>query len=138
MELQELRALRADFTRLLKADRCAFQKGCRAASNSRGIYVIYKRSGRVAHVGSTPRAKRGIRQRLCNHLANQSSFCTQYLNGDGRKLIDEKYEFSFIVVPSPRRRALLEAYAIGQLCPLHIGHGKPRETIRSSKRRSED
>jgi hypothetical protein len=91
------------------------------APTDRGVYVIYDPKGEPAHVGSTPRAKGGIRQRLNDHLAGNSSFTITHLNKDPSKLRGE-YEFQCVVVPDSRLRALLEAYAIGQLCPAHIGH----------------
>jgi hypothetical protein len=72
-------------------------------------------------VGSTPRAKGGIRQRLNDHLAGNSSFTIKHLKEDPLKLRGE-YEFQCVVVSDSRLRALSEAYAIGQLCPAHIGH----------------
>jgi hypothetical protein len=84
-----------------------------------GVYVIYGPRGNVLHVGRTPRGFLGIRQRLTNHLHGQSSFTVKYLNGDGAKLRNCK--FRCLVVRNPRRRALLEAYATGFLCPAHLG-----------------
>lgn len=34
------------------------------------------------------------------------------------------YGFRYLTVKNPRQRALLEAYAIGVLCPAHIGLGE--------------
>jgi hypothetical protein len=42
------------------------------APADRGVYVIYDPNGEPAHVGMTPRAKSGIRQRLKDHLAGDS------------------------------------------------------------------
>jgi hypothetical protein len=44
-------------------------------------------------------------------------------NGDGSRLRG-RYKFRCIVVRSDRQRALLEAYAIGFLCPAHMGTGR--------------
>jgi hypothetical protein len=33
------------------------------------------------------------------------------------------YSYSWIAIPKPRLRALVEAYATGALCPAHIGTG---------------
>ena len=92
------------------------------APAKRGVYVIYSPRGRVLHVGSTPKAREGIAQRLRDHLAAQSSFTQRYLGGEGTKL-RKGYKFRCLVVPRSRQRALLEALAIGTLCPAHIGHG---------------
>jgi hypothetical protein len=76
----------------------------------------------VLHVGCKPRARGGIAQRLKNHLAGQSSFVATFLR---RKpaLLRRGYKFKFIGVSNARTRMLLEAYAVGHLCPRHIGHG---------------
>ena len=92
------------------------------APDLRGVYVIYGPRGKVLHVGSTPRAKRGVAQRLRDHMAASSSFTKKYLKGDGSKLRG-KCKFRCLVVKNPRRRALLEAYAICHLCPDHLGLG---------------
>lgn len=91
------------------------------ATKRRGVYIIYDPSGRVVHVGRTPKAAGGIMQRLRNHMHGQSSFCEHYLKGDGSKLWSAKYTYRCLVVHSNRRRALLEALAIGSLCPRHLG-----------------
>jgi len=70
----------------------------------------------------TSKAKKGIKQRLNNHLRAQSSFVKSYFNGDGARL-REKCRFKYIEIDSPRIRSLLEAYTIGSLCPAHIGLG---------------
>ena len=93
-----------------------------AAPDKKGVYVIYSMDERVLHVGSTPRARGGIRQRLQNHMASQSSFAEEYLGGKGSRL-RATHKFRCLPVASPRQRALLEALAIGRLCPAHIGHG---------------
>ena len=79
-------------------------------------------------MGATPRAAGGIAQRLQNHMQTLSSFTLNYLplNGDGSKL-RAGYSFKCVVVSSNRLRALLEAYAIGHLCPLHLGLGQVRD-----------
>ena len=93
------------------------------APNEQGVYIICSPAGNVLHVGSTPRARKGIAQRLRNHLATQSSFAIKYLNADGSRLRNG-YKFRYLIVRSARQRALLEALAIGHLCPAHIGVGR--------------
>jgi len=92
------------------------------APDRQGVYVIYDSRDNVVHVGRTPKAKRGIAQRLRNHMAAASSFTNMFLEGNGSKLRG-KYTFRCIVVENPKHRAFLEAYAIGHLCPAHIGLG---------------
>ena len=88
-----------------------------------GVYIIYSPRGTVLHVGRTLRGKQGLRQRLNNHLHGASSFTIQFLEGKGSKLRGT-HMFSFIEVSNARTRALLEAYAIGSLCPKHLGVGE--------------
>ncbi len=92
------------------------------APDAQGVYVIYDPKGHVVHVGRTPKAKGGIAQRLRNHMSGSSSFKYYYLDGDGSKLRG-KFKFRCIAVKNPRIRALLEAYAVGRLCPKHLGLG---------------
>ena len=92
------------------------------APKQRGVYIIYNRKREVLHVGATPKAKNGIAQRLRNHMSAKSSFVSRYLSGDGSQLRDG-YMFRCLVVEDRRLRALLDAFAIGHLCPAHIGHG---------------
>jgi len=121
---REQETVKAFFTELMRSPLQTFPAFRRElkAPDRRGVYVIYDPRGKVVHVGRTPKAKGGIAQRLRNHMSASSSFTNQYLKGEGSKLRG-KYKFRCIVVDDRRRRALLEAYAIGQLCPTHIGLG---------------
>ncbi len=92
------------------------------APKRQGVYVIYSPRGKAVHVGRTPRAKGGIKQRLGNHMNSSSPFTKKYLKGGGSKLRG-RYKFRCMVVGNRRRHAFLEAYAIGHLCPAHIGLG---------------
>jgi hypothetical protein len=87
-----------------------------------GVYVIYQGED-VLHVGRTIRAEKGLRQRLLNHPQGKSSFARAYLREKGINLRDEGVTFQFLKEPDHRKRALLEAFAIGKLCPRHIGVG---------------
>jgi hypothetical protein len=87
-----------------------------------GFYVIYDSSGRVAHVGRTVRGKRGLYQRLNNHLQGASSFVVKALDGKG-SVLRQGYKYRCIPIENSRLRAFLEAFAIGHLCPDHIGDG---------------
>jgi hypothetical protein len=94
------------------------------APDRQGVFVIFDPKGAtVLHVGRTPKGQRGLFQRLRDHMSGSSSFTRKYLNGDGAELRG-KYKFRHLAVSNPRRRALLEAYAIGHLCPAHIGLGQ--------------
>jgi hypothetical protein len=128
----EQRRVRAKFAQLKHAPIHYFpQSGARiAATDKRGVYVIYSPRGKVLHVGATPRGRRGIAQRLFDHLRGQSSFTrnSQWLKKHaGPKLnrrcayVRKRCTYQCLAVKDERLRALLETYAIGHLCPDHIG-----------------
>lgn len=93
------------------------------APRTQGVYVIYDPKRVVAHVGKTIRGKKGLLQRLRNHLQAQSSFVINHLNSRGARL-RRGYTFRCLPVESARERALLEFFAIAELCPEHIGLGE--------------
>jgi len=86
-----------------------------------GVYII-REGDIVLHVGRTLRGKKGLHQRLTDHLHGNSSFTQDYLRGKGATL-RKGHTHQSLVVEHPRLRALLEAYATGTLCPKHIGLG---------------
>jgi hypothetical protein len=124
MQRHEQKTIQKLLAELVRKKRCPFPGPGEKleASKGKGVYIIYHPQGRVFHVGSTPRAKGGVAQRLRDHLAGRSSFVQKEFNGDGSQL-RRVYEFQYLVVENGRRRALLEALGTGQLCPKHIGHG---------------
>ncbi len=93
-----------------------------AAPAEPGVYVIRKRKT-VLHVGRTLRGKGGLHKRLKDHLYGRSSFTKRYLKGNKATLRKNGYTYQYLVVKASRLRALLEAYAVGILCPRHIGLG---------------
>ena len=92
------------------------------APTDKGVYVIFGKKGVALHVGRTPRAKYGIQQRLRAHLSGNSSFVRIYLGGNVSQLRNG-HRYKYIIVEDARHRALLEAHAVGQLLPKHIGVG---------------
>ena len=113
------------YLQLLKAQPCRFPKlgELLAVPDKHGVYIIFSPRGTVLHVGRTVRGKKGLSQRLNNHIRGNSSFTNQFFRGKGSKLRGT-HKFTFIVIADARRRALLEAYAIGSLCPKHVGLGE--------------
>jgi hypothetical protein len=81
-----------------------------------GVYIIYSPRGRVEHVGES----RSIAGRLRGHMGNSSSYVNKSLRRRGAQLRGA-YRYRYLTVVSPRRRMLLQAMAIGQLCPRHLG-----------------
>ena len=114
------------FKKLLESTLFPFPalRGPLNAPSKLGVYVIYGPGEKVLHVGSTPKAKNGIAQRLRDHMGSNSSFAKLHLeDGDG-SVLRGSHHYRCLVVDNARHRALLEAYAIGHLCPEHIGSGK--------------
>lgn len=112
------------FTELCKQSKSQFpskRKRLEAPSDP-AVYVIRK-GEIVLHVGRTLRGKDGFYRRLKNHLYGSSSFTKKYLKGNGA-VLRKRHTYQFVVVEDPRLRALVEAYAIGMLCPKHIGLGE--------------
>jgi len=122
---KELSEIESRFKRLIKQDCKPFPKKNEKldAPHQKGVYIILNPKGKVLHVGRTPRAKGGIHQRLNDHLHGRSSFVSCYLKHKAYKL-RRGYQYQYLKVKYPRRRALLEAYAIAHLCPRHLGVGK--------------
>jgi hypothetical protein len=128
----ELRRVKAKFAELIHSPLHSFPRS-RARfteTDKRGVYVIYSPRGKVLHVGGTPRGQRGIFQRLSNHLHGQSSFTNKshFLKKHGGRTLKDRYTYvrehctyRCLAVENERLRVLLEAYAIGHLCPDHIG-----------------
>jgi len=118
----EHRAVKSHFAKLLGKNEAVFPMPRKTleASVKHGVYIILGLNGSVLHVGRTVRAKGGISQRLKNHLYGKSSFTKKHLRGNGAKLRG-RCKYKYLEVPNPRLRALLEAYAIGKLCPKHLG-----------------
>jgi len=121
---KEPQIIEALFSKLVSANEIVFPEKREPlnAPKLRGIYIIQMANGTVLHVGNTPRGKEGIYQRLQNHLRGKSSFARSFLEGNGSILRGTHY-FKYLEVSDARQRALLEAYAIGKLCPKHIGIG---------------
>ena len=127
----EAKRLRSKFNKLTRSAITNFpDRGPVKRPTKRGIYVIYGPREQILHVGGTPRGRKGLSQRLSNHLYGQSSFTnkSQFLRRHGGRKLKDRYTYvrarctyRFLIVENDRMRALLEAYAIGHLCPHHIG-----------------
>lgn len=92
------------------------------APSKHGVYIIRK-GETVLHVGRTLRRKEGLHDRLKDHLYGSSSFTKEYLRGQGAVLREPGYTYQYLELQDPRKRALLEAYAVSTLCPEDIGLG---------------
>jgi hypothetical protein len=129
----ELKNVQRKFADLIRSELRKFPDARQKleAPTERGVYVIYGPRGEALHVGGTPRAKNGIRQRLTDHLHARSSFTekSKYLRNkvkrgtqQGRSdWVRSNCSYRCLPIEDDRMRALLECYTIGQLCPDHIG-----------------
>jgi hypothetical protein len=128
MRTLETQTIHRLFREFLRSEAQSFPpiRGRLEASTDPGVYLIYDPRGRVAHVGRTLRARNGLHKRLKDHLHGNSSFTNKYLNGDSSKL-RQGYKYKYLVIPDSRERALVEALAVGTLCPLHLGLGKANQ-----------
>jgi hypothetical protein len=118
------------FKRLKKADLNVFPSTPRelSAPDSQSVYIIYDPQGRVCHVGCSYRGKRGLYQRLRNHMETKSSFTIAKAQWHGSKLRG-KYKFRYLAVDDYRQRLFLENLAIGSLCPQHIGSHQKKPIV---------
>jgi hypothetical protein len=98
----------------------------RLITSEHGVYVIRNSEGVPVHVGTTKSGEMGLSQRLGDHLCGTSSFARNFLSRSNDKLWNG-YTFQCLAVADARQRALLEALAIGRLCPLHLGTGGKRK-----------
>ncbi|WP_375204513.1 GIY-YIG nuclease family protein [Hyphococcus sp.] len=121
---EQARQIKSIFSELIREPLQKFPKqGERLeAPTEHGVYIIYSPGGNVMHVGRTLRGGKGLQRRLKNHLYGRSSFVRLHMDGMSYKL-RRGYAFRCLSVKNARQRALLEAYAIGVLCPKHIGLG---------------
>jgi hypothetical protein len=121
----ESRIVEELFGKLCKQEKQPFPKKYQSlnAPLKMGVYIILK-DETILHIGRTYRAREGIHQRLKDHLVGSSSFKKKYLKGNGATLREEGYTYQYFELEDPRKRALLEHYAIGTLCPKHLGTGK--------------
>jgi hypothetical protein len=123
MPLSENNQIANLFHKLLQKSYNYFpEKGPVKITENHGVYILYDKNKVVVHVGRTIKGKKGLNQRLTNHLNNSSSFGKRYLNGQGHKLRNG-FGFRILEIQDHRIRTLLEALAIGTLCPKHIGTG---------------
>lgn len=76
----------------------------------------------MLHVGNTPSGKKGLNQRLYNHISCTGVFYEKYLKPNKINMRGI-HKFKYLEVDDIRQRALLEAYSAGKLCPLHFGTG---------------
>ena len=108
---------------LLKSKRYDFPKtGKVHVSQQQGVYIIFNQENEVLHVGKTDRAKKGLNQRLQNHLRNQSSFSKKYLKPNSIN-IRLAGRFKYLEIKDDRLRTFVEALTVGKLCPAHVGTG---------------
>jgi hypothetical protein len=97
-------------------------RGKMNVSDKHGVYIIFSPKNEVLHVGNTPSGRKGLNQRLYNHISCTGVFYEKYLKPNRIKMRGT-YKFKYLEVADIRQRALLEAYSAGKLCPIHFGTG---------------
>jgi hypothetical protein len=111
------------FNRLISTEHHIFPvRGKINLTQKHGVYIIYSPKNEVLHVGNTPSGKKGLDQRLYNHISCTGIFYEKYLKPNKIRMRGV-YKFKYLEVTDIRQRALLEAYSAGKLCPLHFGTG---------------
>jgi hypothetical protein len=91
------------------------------APHTQGVYVIRNSRGRVMHVGRSHRGKKGLHQRLTDHLAGKSSFVGSYWERyRAVPKFRKGYTFQYLEVVDSRHRLLLEYLATVRLSPRHL------------------
>ena len=90
-----------------------------------GVYIVFNPKNEVLHVGNTPSGRKGLNQRLYNHISSTGVFYEKYLKRYKIKMRGT-HKFKCLEVKDIRHRALLEAYAAGNLCPAHFGTGEKK------------
>lgn len=102
------------------------KKGIVKVTDKHGVNIIYSPENEVLHVGNTPSGKKGLNQRLYNHISCTGVFYVKYLQPNKIKMRGT-HKFKYIEVKDIRQRALLEAYTAGNLCPAHFGTGEKKK-----------
>lgn len=121
--LNEPEIIKNLFEKLITSERHVFPaKGKINVSEKHGVYIIYSPQNEVLHVGNTPSGRKGLDQRLYNHISCTGVFYEKYLKPNKIKMRGT-HKFKYLEVDDNRQRALLEAYAAGNLCPAHFGTG---------------
>lgn len=129
--INEPEKIRQLFDELLRVKPVPFPgHGALNITCEKGVYIIYTSDGSVAHVGNTPSGKRGLCQRLNDHIGGSSSFAKNHLKPKGISIRDG-FTYSLLVVPTPRDRMLLQALACGMLCPTHLGTHQKSDLMQS-------
>lgn len=122
--MSEFKEIKGLFKELKAAPKFMFPaRGIGQVPSPQGVYFITDPGGTVLDVGKTDGGKEGLVQRIKNQIEGKSSFSRLYLKPKNIILKNWAY-YQFLPVPADRTRALLEHYAIGRLCPDHIGFRK--------------
>lgn len=122
--MTECKVIRFLFDELINSESHLFPiKGAVKVSQKQGVYIVFGFKNEILHIGTTKYAKKGLNQRLTNHLRNQSSLSKNYLKPNEISLRNG-CKFRYLELADARKRALLEALATGLLCPKYIGTGE--------------
>lgn len=122
-KINEPALIKSLFDKLISSEHHVFPtKGKINITDKHGVYIIYNPQNEVLHVGNTPSGRKGLNQRLYNHISCTGIFYEKYLKPNKINMRGT-YKFKCLEVIEIRHRALLEAYAAGNLCPAYFGTG---------------
>jgi hypothetical protein len=126
-QAKESKHIKSLFDQLISSDHHLFpSRGKINITEKHGVYIIYSPQNIVLHVGNTPSGRKGLNQRLYNHISKTGVFYREYLKAKNISLRG-KYKFKYIEVENARHRALLEAFTAGNLCPVHFGTAEKKK-----------
>lgn len=127
---KELEQILEKYSKLLKSKPVKFRDGLESIPRKQGVYIIYRATGTVLHVGRTYRRVKGMWGRILGHSRGRSSFMKNYKKISTSSL--KECYVKFLIVKNDRIRALLELYTAGHLCPKYLGlHKSKQEKINS-------
>ena len=108
-QLNESEIIKDLFEKLILSEYHVFPaRGKINITEKHGVYIIYNPNNEVLHVGNTPSGRKGLNQRLYNHISCTGIFYEKYLKPDKIKMRGI-YKFKYLEVKDIRHRALLEA-----------------------------
>jgi excinuclease UvrABC nuclease subunit len=119
--MEEGKKIKKLFKKLCKSEGVLVPKEGRIElPETEGVYLLLNKKDEVLLVGKTEGGKGGLRSRINSQLFGASPFRKMYLLPSGTD-IRKKHYVHCLAIESERDRILVEAYAMGKLCPEFIG-----------------
>jgi excinuclease UvrABC nuclease subunit len=118
--MEESKKVKKLVKKLEKAEILAFpEEGKIELPEVEGVYAIVNKKDEVIHVGKTEGGLGGLFARLNGHLYGKSALRKAYLAPNEINLRN-KCGVKWVEVKTERLRYLVEARAIGKLCPAYL------------------